>query len=91
MQKFLCQNNSQDAGGIGVYANDNHSQCAFLSLIGVKPYFQGRGVDKSLLEAVLEIAKTKGMKKMRLEVSVENFAAISLYKKYGCIIPNFIS
>ena len=47
--------------------------------------FQGRGIANTLMQAVIEEAKKKGIKKITLETAASLKAAISLYKKTGFV------
>lgn len=80
---FVAEINNQDVGVVAVYANDNQSQCAYLSSIGVQQDYHNRGIGNSLLDAAVRAAMAKGMIKMRLEVSAQNLPSINMYKKYG--------
>ncbi|MFA6410158.1 MAG: GNAT family N-acetyltransferase [Candidatus Buchananbacteria bacterium] len=53
-----------------------------LGMIIDKPY-QGKGYGKKTLEFVSQETKKLGIKKLRLEVFLENKRAINLYKKAG--------
>jgi ribosomal-protein-alanine N-acetyltransferase len=56
---------------------------ARLYAIGVDPQYQKRGVGRSLLANAIEYAKTRGKKRLFLEVRQANAAAIALYEKFG--------
>jgi ribosomal-protein-alanine N-acetyltransferase len=56
---------------------------AELLTIGVVPEARRRGLGASLLNAVLERAKTAGAEKVYLEVADENPAALALYTGAG--------
>lgn len=50
----------------------------------VRPEFRGRGIGKILCDKLLEQAKSKGYKKMRLDTIYHQMqSAIKLYKSYG--------
>jgi len=57
--------------------------------IGVKFEHQRKGLGKKLLKHFLEMAKSKGIKKIFLEVSEINKKALFLYQKMGFIPYNF--
>lgn len=57
--------------------------------IGVKTQYQRRGLGKKLLKDFFELAKSKGIKEIFLEVSEENKIALSLYQKMGFMPYNF--
>lgn len=51
--------------------------------IAVSSTHRGRGLGARLLEEMLEVAGTRGVKTMYLEVRVSNEAARRLYERYG--------
>lgn len=51
--------------------------------IGVEPAFQGRGVGRKLMNALVAIARSQGSEEIFLEVKAGNEAAISLYLSLG--------
>ncbi len=54
----------------------------YLHHMAVLPELQGRGLGKRLMEAVVSIARERGMQ-MKLEVSEANPGAMALYRNYG--------
>lgn len=51
--------------------------------MGVLNDYRGQGIGTELLRACLDKARTKGIKRIDLEVRADNDAAISLYEKFG--------
>jgi ribosomal-protein-alanine acetyltransferase len=51
--------------------------------VDVAPAYRRRGIAQKLLHAVESVLKKRGIKEFRLEVRVDNFAALSLYRKMG--------
>ncbi|MHB1439223.1 MAG: GNAT family N-acetyltransferase [Cuniculiplasma sp.] len=51
--------------------------------VAVDPDFRGKGLAKSLMNYVENMAKEMGFKRMQLEVREFNMEAIGLYKKLG--------
>ena len=51
--------------------------------MGVLNDYRGQGIGKELLRACLDKARTKGIKRIDLEVRADNGIAISLYEKFG--------
>ncbi|MCI5701361.1 MAG: ribosomal protein S18-alanine N-acetyltransferase [Erysipelotrichaceae bacterium] len=49
----------------------------------VLEFFQDKHIGSSLLEKIIEIAKSNNLKNITLEVRSDNVKAIYLYKKYG--------
>ncbi|AFK87617.1 MULTISPECIES: ribosomal protein S18-alanine N-acetyltransferase [Thermoanaerobacterium] len=65
-------------GGFWVVVDEGH-----ITNIAVHPDFRGQGVGSAIVEGLIELAKTKGITSMTLEVRESNLVAQSLYKKYG--------
>jgi ribosomal-protein-alanine N-acetyltransferase len=65
-------------GGIWVVLNEAH-----VTNVGVIPRYRGRGVGEALMRTLTEIAKSRGAKKMTLEVRKSNYIAQNLYSKLG--------
>lgn len=51
--------------------------------VAVRADMRGQGIGKRLMTALLEEAKRRGVKRLTLEVSAENVAAIALYSGFG--------
>jgi ribosomal protein S18 acetylase RimI-like enzyme len=51
--------------------------------VGIVPARRGQGIGKQLMQAVEEEARTRGLKRIWLEVLVQNAPAIALYEKLG--------
>ncbi|WP_316803778.1 GNAT family N-acetyltransferase [Pedobacter nototheniae] len=66
-----------------------HTQFAYLGFMYVKPEFRGNGINKVILNALLNWAKEKGISEIRLEVYEENIAAKKAYAKAG-FTPNLL-
>jgi ribosomal-protein-alanine N-acetyltransferase len=56
---------------------------AHLTNMGVVPDFRGKGIAKTLLKCILEIAKKAESDYIFLDVRPSNTAAINLYSKFG--------
>ena len=59
---------------------------AYISTIGVLREFQGLGVGSALIKSAIEVAALNAMKRVILEVSNGNVAAVNLYRKMGFIV-----
>ncbi|MDI5934146.1 GNAT family N-acetyltransferase [Halomonas kalidii] len=70
-------------GCIAYYCNDLIERNVFVSLIIVTPDSRGKGLADMLLDAVILLARKRGMKKVRLEVKRENGRALRFYEKRG--------
>jgi [ribosomal protein S18]-alanine N-acetyltransferase len=58
---------------------------AYVQTIGVAPAHQRRGLGATLLTALLDDAKRRGLPRVGLEVRVDNAPAIALYERFGFI------
>jgi ribosomal-protein-alanine N-acetyltransferase len=56
---------------------------AYVQTIGVAPAHQRRGLGATLLTALLDDAKRRGLSRVGLEVRVDNAPAIALYERFG--------
>ncbi len=59
---------------------------AHITLLGIHPDYQGRGLGQLLLCALLDRARAIEMKRATLEVRASNDRAIHLYEKHGFTI-----
>lgn len=53
--------------------------------MGILDGYRGQGIGKRLMTAALEKAKSRGIKRVELEVFAHNTAAIALYKRMGFV------
>lgn len=82
--EFIAACNDTDIMGYAaMYANDNINCVAYISLLAVHPKFQRKHIGKLLIEACIEVAKSKGMHSIKLEVKHNNTNAINFYKRCG--------
>lgn len=56
-----------------------------LDTIAIKKEYRGQGLGEKLMNHYIKYCKSKGVKKISLEVRVTNEAAINLYEKYGFV------
>ena len=56
---------------------------AHISSLAVHPSFRRRKIGKRLLTAILDLAKSEGIKEVALEVRAGNVPAQNLYAKFG--------
>jgi ribosomal protein S18 acetylase RimI-like enzyme len=66
-----------------------HKQFAYLGFMYVKPEFRGQGVNKMVLDTLINWSKSKGISEVRLEVYDENEIAKKAYFKAG-FKPNLL-
>ncbi|HCT62476.1 MAG TPA: ribosomal-protein-alanine N-acetyltransferase [Erysipelotrichaceae bacterium] len=67
---------------LGLWMDEERAQ---ITTIGVDPAHRGKGYAKALMEHMLEVCSSRGVKMYSLEVRVSNRSAISLYKRFGFI------
>lgn len=72
---------SNIAGFCAFYANDFLQKIAYISLICVAKNYQRRGIGQQLLDRTVQIAKNKGMKRIKLQVLTVDIKPIEFYKK----------
>ena len=69
--------------GFALTVHDKKENQIHLITLDVIPQYQGLGVGKWLLDAVLQMAVCAKVVKIRLEVAVTNKKAIGLYRTFG--------
>lgn len=69
---LLCQTYTQEAGGRVIWVDE----------VYVRPEFQGRGLGRSLFEALPELAPAA---RYRLEIEPDNVRAEKLYRRMGFV------
>lgn len=80
---FLVAESKEDAdatilGYIGMYVAFEEGE---ITNVAVGAMHRGHGIGQSLVEAMIDAAKAKGLERIVLEVRVSNAHAISLYKR----------
>jgi ribosomal protein S18 acetylase RimI-like enzyme len=66
-----------------------HPVNAYLGFMYVLPEFRGRGVNGTLVRALIEWAHERGISEVQLDVYAQNPSAIRAYEKLG-FVPNLI-
>ncbi len=61
----------------------DHVQYAYLGFMYTLEEYRGRGINKLIVEALLEWAKKNGLNEIRLTVYQDNIPAIKAYEKAG--------
>ena len=56
---------------------------SFLGFMYVEPAYRGKGVNKLIIEKLVEWSHKKGLKEIRLQVYSDNLPAIKAYEKVG--------
>jgi ribosomal protein S18 acetylase RimI-like enzyme len=79
--EFLVSSESGKVKGfVAFYCNDQQTRIAFISFVVTSPEFRGKGLAKSLVKCILDIAQERGFAKCQLKVNQDNFPAIALYR-----------
>ena len=79
----LAAVSSHTSAPIGfVIAQSSADEAEILS-IGVDAAFQRRGIGRTLVEALIELARSKGARRLFLDVAESNAAALALYARLG--------
>lgn len=79
----VVTDNDEHAGMAVFYANDTECRKGYISLIGLKSKFRGKGLGKSFLNSIIEEMKKSGMNRVYLEVDDDNQAAMHFYERFG--------
>ncbi|GEA13243.1 GNAT family N-acetyltransferase [Alteromonas sp. KUL49] len=61
----------------------DHDEHGYLGFMYVKPEFRGQGINKIMLESLINWGNAKGISDFYLDVYAENASAISAYEKAG--------
>jgi GNAT superfamily N-acetyltransferase/SAM-dependent methyltransferase len=70
-------------GLVAAYFNNTETRTAFVTSVSVLPGWQGRRVASQLVSHCIAYADRNGFRRIELEVSVQNTAAVRLYEKHG--------
>ncbi|MFS8617346.1 MAG: GNAT family N-acetyltransferase [Solitalea sp.] len=60
-----------------------HEQHAYLGFMFVDPAHRGKGINRLIIEYLIEWARSQSIHELRLDVYVENGPAIKAYEKLG--------
>lgn len=70
---------------VGYYIASLNGETAKLNKIITDLEFRGRGVGEKLWQELLKECRKRGLEKIEFKVLTDNEAAISFYKKHGCL------
>lgn len=79
---------SEPAGFVAFYCNDEVTRESFITLILVSPESHGKKIGSALVDYVLNVSKLRGFSTCSLEVSKANKSAISFYNSKGFSISS---
>lgn len=80
---IIIHNSSDVIGFCSFYCNDYENKVAYISLIAVKPHYEGSGYSTRLLKYVENYCIENNMEKIKLEVYNKNKKGINFYIKNG--------
>ena len=63
-----------------------HAEDYYLSKMGLLPEWQGRGIGRRLVKEFLQQARSKGFRRLYLDVAVDNTQAVRLYNRTGFVV-----
>lgn len=88
---------AQDGGQVVGYLSlhqfiplPSHAHVLEINGLAVDPLHQGRGVGRRLVEAGVELARTRGARKVTLRVLAPNQAALALYGSCGFVVEGVL-
>lgn len=73
----------EDGEIVGVAATERRDDGIYIDRLGVAPTRQGTGLGSFLLERVVEIARSSGLKELSLETAEMAEGNIRLYRRHG--------
>lgn len=79
----ICGDNGEIYGLIAGYINDKRKARAYISVLAVKPEFQGLGFSKKLLLGFIELAIARGFKCVLVYTHKTNARAYGVYSSLG--------
>ncbi len=84
----IAEVNGEIVGGGSAIIKDGKTyntfgQYSFLGFMYVEPAYRGQGVNKLIIEKLVEWSHEKGFKEIRLQVYSDNIPAIRAYEKVG--------
>ena len=74
-------------GLVVLYCNDTINYKAYISLVGVRKCFRGKGIARKMMTEAIQIAKDKKMK--IIGIHSNNKVALKLYKTLGFVTKEF--
>jgi mycothiol synthase len=87
----LLKRDEEAIGTICVMRDNEDSQAADISALGVLAEHRGQGLGRALLRYAVAFAAGNGLHRVGLSVSAVNEAALSLYKSEGFVVSEAVS
>jgi GNAT superfamily N-acetyltransferase len=80
---FVAVREGQDVGLVRYAPDEERTETGWLISMWVSPEIRREGVGSALIDAVVELATSKGVARLALDVSDHNASAVSLYARKG--------
>lgn len=80
---FVAVSGGEDAGIVRYAPDDKNRETGWLISMWVSPEHRRKGVGSALIDAVVNLAKSKGVARLALDVGEQNETAIALYASKG--------
>ena len=83
---FVVKNDGKVLGGATIYVLDQYyseNPLAYIYDIGISIDFQGRGIGKSLIEAICDYCSKNGFEEAFVQAEYEDVDAVNFYKRTG--------
>jgi ribosomal protein S18 acetylase RimI-like enzyme len=87
---FVAVDGAVDVGMVRCDRDNTSQDAAWLISMWVAPEVRRRHVGSALVDVVIEWARAQGMRRLLLEVAVDNAPAIALYARMG-FTPNGVT
>lgn len=85
----FAEDNGTIVGIVGGYTENVINNTAFISIVGVLPEFNGKGIATKLLSEFIERAKLKRLNAVHLYADKNNSVAVHIYQKLGFVDSYF--
>lgn len=79
----VCDDNDEILALAAGYINDESGLCAYISVLAVKPEFQGFGFSKKLLSGFIHLVVDRGFRIVSVHTHKTNFKAYKVYYDLG--------
>jgi ribosomal protein S18 acetylase RimI-like enzyme len=83
--RFEAWSNGMLVALVAAYCNNQETRIAHITNVSVTKAWTRKGIAANLMDRCIEHARAVGMRRIELEVAVDNMLAIKLYKKSGFV------
>lgn len=80
IESAYSEDGKEIVGMIAYYNNDQKTKRAYMTFLGVRPNFQGKGIAKKLVDICLENCIRSNMESVEAEIGEENKKAFNLFR-----------